>query len=281
MTATQKGRDEVEYGAQGAQQKAATAARIYDYHLGGTHNFPADRAAAEAIAAKFPLVPAMARANRAFLRRAVRFLVDNGVRQFLDIGSGIPTAGNVHEIAQAAAPEARVVYVDIDPVAVAESQEILAGNDRATAILGDLRNPSAILGNPRVSKLLDFTSPVGLLLVAVLHFVPDDTEATDAVAQLVKALAPGSYLVISHACPEDPDLNLADVGVAQEVYQRQTATPFTLRTRAELARFFTGFELVDPGLVWLPEWRPAPDDPTDFADDPRRCGGLCAVGRLP
>ena len=272
--------DYVDNSAYGTDQKPATAARIYDYHLGGTHNFPADRAAAKVIAERFPLVPAMARTNRAFLRRAVRYLTNAGIRQFLDIGSGIPTEGNVHEVAQENTPEARVVYVDIDPVAVSESLDILQGNDRATAISGDLRQPQAILDHPQVSKLLDFNQPIGLLLGAVLHFVPDDAVARAAVDRLVGALVPGSYLVVSHAASDNPHLNQDDAKLAQDLYKRQTTSPFQLRTRPEVEQFFAGLELVEPGVVWLPEWRPAPGDPVDFGDDPSRCGGFAGVGRL-
>jgi hypothetical protein len=259
--------------------KPATAARIYDYHLGGTHNFPADREAAKAIAQMFPLTPALVKTNRAFLRRAVRHVTRAGVRQFLDIGSGIPTVGNVHEVADQVAPDVRVVYADIDPVAVSEGQEILHGNDRATAIRADLREPQVILAHPQVRRLIDFGQPVGLLLLAVLHFVPDDAVAYAAVGQLLAAMPAGSYLVVSHGSSDgefDPD----NVGAAQDVYKRQTATPFHLRTRAEVERFFTGLDLVEPGVVWLPEWRPAPDDPTDFTDNPPASAGLAAVGRL-
>jgi hypothetical protein len=258
--------------------KPATAARIYDYHLGGTHNFPADRAAAQAITERFPVTPALARLNRAFLRRTLRYLVSAGVRQFLDIGSGIPTEGNVHEVVQDLAAETRVVYVDIDPVAVAESQELLEGNERAIAIRGDVRSPQPILAHPQVRRLLDFDQPIGLLLCAILHFVADDDDAHGAVADLLAALPSGSYLVISHAAPEDPELD--DIDVIHDVYKRHTATPVTLRTRSEMARFFTGLDLVEPGLVWLPEWRPDPADPVDFAEDPKRCHGLGAVGRV-
>ena len=261
--------------------KPATAARIYDYHLGGTHNFPADREAATAMAQMFPLAPALARNNRALLRRAVRYLSEAGVAQFLDVGSGIPTEGNVHEVAQQATPDARVVYVDIDPIAVSESLEILDGNDRATAIRADLRDPQSILNHPQVRRLLDFDEPVGLMLGAVLHFVPDDTLAYDAVRQLLAPLASGSYLVVSHASADGGDVDSDDVEVAQDLYKRQTTTPFHLRSRHQVERFFTGLDLVEPGVVWLPEWRPAPGDPTDFADDPRRCAGLAGVGRVP
>jgi len=269
--------------ANGTGQKPATAARIYDYVLGGTHNFPADREAAKKALELFPLAPAMARANRAVLRRMVRYLVDAGVRQFLDIGSGMPTEGNVHEIVQQIAPEARVVYVDLDPVAVAESQEILEGNERATAVLGDLRRPQAILDHPQVGNLLDFDQPTALLLVAVLHFVPDDTEANDAVSHLLGALSPGSYLAVSHGAAEDFERGGTgedSFKVVQDIYKRQTATPITLRTRDQVERFFERCEFVDPGLVWMTEWRPAPGDPTDFADDPQRCGSWAGVGKI-
>ena len=275
---------------QRTDQKPATAARIYDYILGGIHNFPADQDAARRLIAQFPFVPAASRANRAFLGRAVRHLVGAGVRQFLDIGSGIPTAGNVHEIAQDLAPDARVVYVDIDPVAVAESLEILEGNRGATAIRGDLCDPAAILANPGVRRLLDLREPVGLLMVAVLHFVPDPDRAYDVVGRLTAALAPGSYVVVSHAAAEAylPDVehktitaSTAQLKVAEDIYSGKTATPGMLRTREDTARFFAGVELVDPGVVWLQEWRPDPDGSAGSADDPRRSGSWAGVGRKP
>jgi hypothetical protein len=264
------------------QPKPATAARIYDYHLGGTHNFPADRAAGQAVAERNPLVPAMARTNRAFLRRAVAYLTEAGIRQFLDIGSGIPTEGNVHEIAQRIAPDARVAYVDIDQVAVMESLEILDGNDHATAIRADLCHPEVILDHPQTHALIDFDQPIALLLCAVLHFVPDDATALAAVTHLRKALPPGSYLVISHAAAFETTQQRAaiddEVKVVQGVYEKRTATPFRLRTRAEVATFFEGLTMVEPGLVWLPQWRPTADDPQDFVDDPSRSIGLGGVG---
>ena len=264
----------------GTDQKPATAARIYDYHLGGTHNFPADRAAAQAVAARYPLVPAIARTGRAFLGRCVRYVAEGGARQFLDIGSGIPTVGNVHEIAQGAAPQSRVVYVDIDPVAVSESLEILEGNERATAVRADLRSPAAVLGHPEVRRMLDFDAPVAVLLCAVLHFVPDDAEAKAAVAELMDAVPSGSYLVVSHAGTEDPGQD-EGVEVVQDVYKRQTATPFATRTRAAVTRFFDGLELIEPGVVWLPQWRPTPDDPPEFLQRPELSAGLCGIGRKP
>jgi len=262
--------------------KAATAARIYDVFLGGVHNFPADQEAARRVAAAMPAAPAMARANRAFLGRAVRFLADAGVRQFLDLGSGMPTQGNVHEIAQGIDPEARVVYVDIDPVAVSESQELLEGNDHATAIQADLRQPAAILDHPRVRKLLDFDRPVGLLLCAVLHFVPDDDQAYGLVSRFRAALAPGSWMVVSHGANEGAAVTVtqAEHGEIQGVYGQRTATPAGGRSHEGVARFFGDADVVDPGIVWAPEWHPAPDDPADFAHDPRQSCLWAGVARL-
>jgi SAM-dependent methyltransferase len=259
--------------------KPATAARIYDYILGGTHNFPADRAAAEMLIEATPTIPAIARATRAFLRRAVGFLAETGVRQFLDVGSGIPTAGHVHQVAESV-PDARVVYVDIDPVAVAESLELLEGNERATAIRADLRDPAAILEHPETRRVIDFRQPVGLLLVSMLHFV-DDT-AYPAVERLVAATVPGSYLTISHGTvPDDDELPPALVDRAHAVYRSSTATPLQTRDRASIERFFAGLELVEPGLVWAPLWRPAPGDPGDFAANPVASGYLAGVARRP
>lgn len=260
-----------------------TAARVYDYLLGGSHNFAADREMARKAMAVIPDLVIQAQANRAFLHRAVSFLLDAGVRQFLDIGSGIPTEGNVHEIAQEIAPDARVVYVDIDPVAVAESLEILDGNESATAVYGDLRRPQAILDHPQVRNLLDFDQPVGLLMVAVLHFITDDDEAVDAISQYLDAFPAGSYLAVSHGAPEALELGAAgkdSAKISQDIYKRQTRTPFTVRTREQIAGFFEGCELVEPGLVWMSQWRPDPDDPADFTDDPRNSGSWAGVGKI-
>jgi trans-aconitate methyltransferase len=270
----------MDHPANDTTRKPATAARIYDYYLGGIHNFPADERAARTLVAQFPFIAAVVRANRAFLGRAVRYLVDAGVRQFLDIGSGIPTEGNVHEIAQQVAPDARVVYVDVDPMAVAESQELLAGNDLATAIRADLRRPRDIFDHPEVRRLLDLRQPVGLLLVSVLHFVPDDTEAYTAVAQLVAELAPGGYLVVSHAASELFDPAYAKAADRTDVYRQQTPTPGTSRTSSEVERFFTGLDLVEPGVVRLCEWRPAADASAEPVDDPHGGQGSWAgIGR--
>jgi SAM-dependent methyltransferase len=251
-----------------------SVARMYDYYLGGSHNFAVDRAAAQQMIAAVPEAPLMAQANRAFLRRAVRFLIDSGIRQFLDIGSGIPTVGNVHEIAHQSAPEARVVYVDIDPVAVAHSREILAGNDFATAIQEDLRRPQEILDHPEVRKLIDFTQPVAVMIVAVLHFVPKSDDPAGVIATIRDALAPGSYLTLSQA--SDEGRPRAERDDAEEIYRR-TDNPLAVRTRAELAQFFDGFTLLEPGVVWVPQWRPDPPHAVEDADRAAFVGGM---GRL-
>ncbi|MFF0720975.1 SAM-dependent methyltransferase [Micromonospora sp. NPDC003816] len=251
-----------------------SVARMYDYYLGGSHNFAADRAAARAMMALVPEAPLMAQANRAFLRRAVQYLTAAGVRQFLDIGSGIPTVGNVHEIAQRHAPDSRVVYVDVDPVAVAHSREILADTERATVVQEDFRHPERILAHPDVNALIDFSEPVAVLVVAVLHFVPDDDRPADLLRTLRKALAPGSHLVLSQASDDGRDE--AERAEAEEVYQR-TDSPLWVRSRAELTAFFDGFELVEPGVVWVPQWRPETPESAENAEQAVFLGG---VGRL-
>jgi SAM-dependent methyltransferase len=251
-----------------------SVARIYDYYLGGSHNFAADRAAAGAMMTAIPEAPLMAHANRAFLRRAVHFLAEAGVRQFLDIGSGIPTVGNVHEIAERVVPDSRVVYVDVDPVAVAHSREILSRHDRATAIQEDLRRPERILAHPDLHTLLDLTEPVALMVVAVLHFVADDDRPAEILRTLRDALAPGSFLVLSHVSDVG---QYGDVRADAEQIYRGTDNPIAPRDRAELIRFFDGFELVDPGLVWVAQWRP---EFPEHADDAARSGFLGGVGRL-
>jgi O-methyltransferase involved in polyketide biosynthesis len=267
--------------ARDIDQSVPSAARMYDYFLGGMHNFAADREAADLVIEAMPDAPLIARANRAFLDRAIRYLVGQGVRQFLDVGSGVPTVGNVHEIAQRLEPDARIVYVDVDPVAGAHAQQILAGNDRATAIVADLRRPQELLDlldKPERRAVLDRGQPVGLLMVSMLHFVPGD-EAYEAVATLRDALAPDSYLVVSHPISEAIDENAATK--VEAVYQK-TTTPGGLRTRAGVERFFDGFELVPPGLVWVPDWHPDADasqrEPA-LATGPGRIGMVAGVGR--
>jgi hypothetical protein len=262
-----------DWAPEGIDLSRPSVARAYDYTLGGAHNFAVDRDFARQLLAAVPDMRITARANRAFLHRAVRFLVQAGIRNFLDIGSGIPTVGNVHEIAQEAAPDARVVYVDIDPVAVAHSRQILAGNTAATAIQADLRRPDEILEHPEVRALLDLNQPVGLMLVAILHAVPDEDDPFDIVARLRDSLCPGSYLAISHATS---DRRADEMDEITRMF-KQTTTPTTTRPRAEVLRFFDGFDLVEPGLVWSPQWRP--DSPEEVGEHPERMMMYVGVGR--
>jgi SAM-dependent methyltransferase len=257
----------------GVDTKRANPARVFDYWLGGTHNFLADQDVGRAVAAVQPTIRAVIRANRAFLGRGVRFQAASGIRQFLDIGSGIPTQGNVHEIAQQAAPGSRVVYVDIDPVAIAHSRAILAGNENTTVIDADLRQPEKILGHDSTRRLIDFDQPVGLLLSAVLHFIPDDEDPWRITRTLRDALAPGSYLLLSHVLGEEEPA-IAEAG--ERVYNRGVSTNIHFRSRADILRFFEGFELVDPGLVHPPWWRP--DSPQDVPADSSDFLGLVGIG---
>ena len=228
-------------------------ARMYDYYLGGCHNFAADRAAAEQILRIFPDTGVAAQANRHFLRRAVRLAAEQGVRQFLDIGAGLPTQGNVHEIVRQVAPASRVVYVDYDEVAVAYARRLLPVDDRTTVVRGDLRRPDELLAHPDVRRSIDFDRPVAVLLVAVLHFLTDAEDPYAAVARLREATAPGSQLVVSHLTLDGAPPLPAQQGTA--VYQRSSA-PLVPRTHAAALRFFDGYDLVEPGLVWLADWRP-------------------------
>jgi S-adenosyl methyltransferase len=253
------------------------AARIYDYLLGGAANFEQDRAFADKLLSVMPEARSAARLNRAFLRRAVRFCVESGIRQFLDIGSGIPTAGNVHEIAQDLAPESRVLYVDTEPVAITHSELILRGNDRAAALRADLVDPDAILGSAAARRLIDLDQPVAVLMVAVLHFIPDSAGPQAAVARYVDAMAPGSCLVISHGTHQ-PEFEQGRADEVERLYQR-SANPGVPRTYDEIARFFTGTDLVEPGLVWTPQWRP--ESPEDVGTHPEASLLSGGVGRKP
>jgi hypothetical protein len=258
----------------GVDTKRANVARVYDYWLGGTHNFLADQDVARAIMAVVPVAREAARDNRAFLRRAVRFLAASGISQFLDIGSGIPTEGNVHEIAEQASPGARVVYADNDEVAVAHSRAILTGKSDAAVIEADLREPQTILASETVRELIDFSQPTGLLVNMVLHFVDDAENPWQTVATLRDALSPGSYLVLGHLTDENrPTVAHA----AEDVYNRSVTTNIHLRSRPDILRFFDGFDLVDPGLVYIPHWRP--DTPAQVPEDPSKSWALVGVGR--
>ncbi|MGH3309226.1 MAG: SAM-dependent methyltransferase [Streptomyces sp.] len=261
------------WAPQGIDLTVPSVSRMYDYYLGGSHNFEVDREAARRAIEAWPGLPKIIRANRAFMRRAVRFAVGEGVTQFLDIGSGIPTFGNIHEEAQAVDGESRVVYVDNDPVAVAHSRAVLDGVDRAEIVSADFRSPQDILGSDAVERQLDLDRPVALMLVALLHFVEDKEDPWKTVAELGDALAPGSLLVLTHSSADRGSEREA-TGV-RDVY-RSASSPLIMRTRTAVNRFFDGFDLVEPGLVPLPHWRPT-EGPEP--DDPILLSGYAGVGR--
>lgn len=242
----------------------ASGARTYDYLLGGSHNFAADRTMAEQVESAVPGIRAAARLNRAFLARAVRFMIGAGIRQFLDIGSGIPTVGNVHEIAQREDPACRVVYVDRDPIAVAHSELMLNGNRRAAMVEADMREPGSILDHPTTRRLIDFDEPLGLLFLLVLHWIPDEADPGGLVAHYRDALPGGSHLAITHMTD---DLQVDKItAVAGIVRDNRGAGQVHPRTRAEITALFGDFALVPPGLVPTGTWRPGGIG--DIAEDP-------------
>jgi hypothetical protein len=253
----------------------AHQARMYDYLLGGKDNYAADRAAAEEGIKLYPDLAFTARANRGFLGRAVRYLAaEAGIRQFLDIGTGIPTAGNTHHIAQQVAPESRIVYVDYDPIVLAHARALLTSNKAGATeyVHADLRDTGTILRQAR--ELLDFTRPVAITLIAILHAIPDDDEPHAIVASLVDAVPPGSYLAVSHPgsdlIPPETLREMTDIG------KRRGQQEYTSRSGEQVARFFDGMDLVEPGLVRVEEWRPEPE-PSDTG----RSFVWSAVGRKP
>jgi SAM-dependent methyltransferase len=258
----------------GVDTTKANIARVYDYWLGGVHNLQADRDFARTVIALDPNSRNVTRANRAFLGRAVRFLAGQGIRQFLDIGSGIPTENNVHQVAQAAAPGSRVVYVDNDDVAVAHSRLMLQDDPDTTTLQADLREPGKILADPGAQLLLDFGQPAAVILSSVVHFVPGDAEAASVIATLRDALAPGSYLVIGHNCPEgQPEL----AARFETLYNSRVDARVRFRTREQITRLCEGFSFLEPGLVWIPQWRP--DSPDDVPGDPENYWTVVGVAR--
>lgn len=252
-------------------------ARMYDYILGGAHNFAADRRFAAMALRTLPYAQDTARLNRTFLRRAVHFMIGSGIRQFLDLGSGIPTVGNVHEVAQAVDPECRVVYVDKERMAVVHSRLLLEENDRATAIQADIRDPDGILEHPETRALLNFHEPIGLLALFVWHFVPDSDDPVGLLARYRDALAPGSYLAITHVTEVSEPQRVK--AVFDEAHQRG-ADAITTRSYEQILAMFAGFDLVEPGVVGCATWRP--DGPGDFSEevDANRFA-FAGVGRRP
>ncbi|MGQ4431241.1 SAM-dependent methyltransferase [Streptomyces sp. SAS_260] len=259
---------------QGIDPGKASVARMYDAMLGGEHNFAIDREALAAFTAIDPQVRTLARANRDFLGRAVRFLIASGVRQFIDLGSGIPTQGNVHEVAQATSPGARVVYVDNDPVAVAHSTSLLADNPDADIVDGDIRRPSDVLSAPQVRKLIDFDQPVAVLMITILHFVSPDEDPAGIVAAFRDQLPHGSWLAMSHATNEDRPDTAAAVG---KLYSSKATSPVTARSYEEIHGLFDGFDLVEPGLTYVPLWRPDSED--EIPEKPSEYWVYAGVGR--
>ncbi|MEV7097563.1 SAM-dependent methyltransferase [Amycolatopsis sp. NPDC051045] len=255
----------------GADLSRPSAARIYDYLLGGAHNLAPDRAVARKLEAIQPQVATVARRNRAFLGRVVRFLLERGVRQFLDLGSGIPTVGNVHEVAQEVDPGAKVVYVDYEPVAVAHSLMLLKDNPNAQALEADATNTEAVLNSAPVKQLLDLNEPVGLLAITLGHYLP---EVRGVFAAYRDALAPGSYLALTHLTNDFAVLN--DPRVAETM--RKTQDHIYPRSKDEVLALFDGFELVEPGLTTSANWRP---DRLAAVVDPEEDGLYAGVGVKP
>jgi hypothetical protein len=249
-------------------------ARMYDYALGGKNHFAADREIAAKVLESSPTSRTIARENRAFLGRAVRYLAgEAGIRQFLDIGTGLPTTNNVHEVAQAAAPSSRVVYVDNDPMVLAHARALLtsAPEGRTAYIHADLHDPGAILSDPATREVLDFSQPIALMLVAILHFIPDEDKPEEIIATLLNALPPGSYLSASHGTAEhNPD----EAATALRTY-REARIPMQFRDSDEFARLaFSGLDLVPPGVELVSEWRPESTGPRPKPSEVNCYGGV-------
>jgi hypothetical protein len=262
----------------GFDTTVAHPARRYDYWLDGKDNFAADRASGDAIAAAFPSIRLAVRENRTFLKKTITYLArEAGIRQFLDIGTGLPTADNTHEVAQAVAPTSRIVYVDNDPIVLTHARALLTSSrEGATAYIdADLRDPDLIVEDPALHNTLDLRQPVALVLLAILHFIDDTEDPHAIVARLVEALAPGSYLVISHATYDPMPPEIVTRLKAAIANTGEKGGP---RDREQFARFFTGLELVEPGIVPIGDWRPAPGH---TVPDPADVGVYGAVARIP
>jgi len=233
-----------------------SSARINDYFLGGKDNYPADRDAGDQISAYLPNIREAAQINRAFVRRAVRYLVNEaGIRQLIDMGAGLPTMGNVHEVAMAANPATRVVYVDHDPIVLAHARDMLQGTPNATIIGHDMRAPASILADPELRRLVDFDEPVGILFVSVLHFLPDADDPAAVIGELLAPFPAGSYVALTHGTADA----VPQVRAAARVYDAATTRMF-VRSRGEVLALVRGLDVVAPGLVWAPQWRPEPGE---------------------
>ena len=258
--------------APGIDPRQASPGRVYDCLLGGKDNFAVDRELAEQILAHAPRSRWIVRENRAFLRRAMHYCAEQGIRQFLDLGSGLPTADNVHEVVQRVDRACRVVYVDNDPMVVAHAQALLADGAGVAAIKGDVRRPAEILRNDDVRRLIDFSRPMAVVMVAILHFFTDEDDPAGIVARFMEVAASGSHLVLSHGTHDVRSRQTAQVS---DLYKR-AAIPLITRSKCEIDAFFVGLELVEPGLVFAPQWRPHPG-----IGPPESRGPYVAVARKP
>ncbi|TDD72776.1 hypothetical protein E1293_32505 [Actinomadura darangshiensis] len=271
---------DIEQAPPGVDTTVPSPARMYDYILGGTENYEVDRTAAEAVRANMPDLEDAAWANRGFLQRSVRWLAQQGIRQFVDVGAGLPTRNNTHDAAQAVAPDARILYADNDAMVAAHAQTLLEGSSGTAFITADFREPEALLGNEDALALIDFTRPVALLLVAVTHFVPDEDDPWGVVRRYMDRLAPGSYLALSSITSErQPD---KAVDTVEEVYSHSSSGAVRVRTRVDIERFFAGLEIVPPyeggaaELTYVGQWGAV--DP-DEADSDGSRWGYCGVAR--
>jgi hypothetical protein len=245
--------------------------------LGGSHHTPTDRALAEHIPIGVPQLPYLVRVYRALLGRVVRYLVEAGVRQFLELGSGLPTAGHVHEVAQAADSQCRVVYVDSNPAVVAQSQAVLAGTGNAGVVCADLRDPQQVLDAVQRTRLLDLDAPVAVLLIDVLHHIPDTENPAGFIAAYIDRICSGSYVAIAHTSDDDENL-VTGLAMFRKLYY-QLAPPLTFRSPPQAPDFFTGLNIVEPGIVSLPLWHPDPDD--DLSSNPDHFPAWCGLGHKP
>jgi hypothetical protein len=263
----------------GVDTTKPSPARLYDYYLGGTSNFEVDRVAAEGLRRSLPELSDAAWANRGFHQRATAWLAGSGIRQFIDIGSGLPTVGNTHQVVQRVDPSIRVVYVDIDPMVAIHSAKLLPGTPNTAVVTADLRDPDTLLGHPDVRRLIDFTEPAGLLMTAVMHFVADSAQPARLVRRYLAALAPGSYLVLSHATGDR--LPPRAVRAIDDVYAKATER-IHLRPRAEVERFFSGLEILpphtgaEPEICYVGQW--GAEDPAAADSDGSRVL-YCGVAR--
>jgi SAM-dependent methyltransferase len=266
----ERGEDRLEWVERGVDVRVPSIARVYDAALGGKDNFAVDRAVAEELIKAVPGARDGALANRAILSRGVRFLVEQGIDQFIDLGSGLPSAENTHEVAQRQDPGASVVYVDIDPIVLAHGRALLAENSRTRVVTADARDPKAVLALPEVRELVDFDRPVGLLMVAIVHHLEDDEDPAGIVRTYLDALPSGSYLFLTHFWAN----GTPEAAVIEEVLHGAHNTG-RFRSREEIAGFFDGLDLVEPGLVNLPLWRPEEKVP-----DPLPVSGTLLLGGI-